>query len=548
MRVEIQITPEPIPEHLAPPADPELGSWLEFRGLVRGLEAAHRITALEYEAYERMAARTMRNILEALAPAHPCRLARVIHRTGVVRVGETAIYVGIASSHRGEGIGLLTAFMERLKQETPIWKTRALSAATFSPTPNSPISAAPSQATLPTPAPASAADVFAGLRAWCLPLAPERCPLAAALGRVLREPVVAPEDQPSCDRSTVDGYAVPQDSTATSFRVVDRIRAGDWKPRVLRLDEAVRVATGAALPGPNLRVVLQEHVETAQHEVRVIEPDSDSHVRRRGEEARAGRLLLGEGLVLRPGALALLASLGVTRPLVSRRPRVLHLATGDEIVSPESIPTAGQIRDSNSVLVAAFLERWGIVPDHQRVGEDRSALQTALCSAGDAMDLVLISGGASVGDHDFTREVLGRAGFVIHVQRTKVRPGKPLIVAQRGSAMAFGLPGNPLAHFVCLNLFVRAALDAWSGRVDPWRFNLGQLEVDLADCGSDRETFWPARADLREETTLLLPLPWASSGDLTSLALANALIRLPAGHGPLNRGHRLEFVSVEKAL
>ena len=160
---------------------------------------------------------------------------------------------------------------------------------------------------------------------------------------------------------------------------------------------------------------------------------------------------------------------------------------------------------------------------------------------------MLISGGASVGEHDFTRRLLEEAGFTIHVSKTTARPGKPLIVAQRGNTLAFGLPGNPLAHFVCLNLYVRAALEAFTGQAARTTFTTGVLTADLAAGGNTRETFWPARWIQRDGMAMLTPLRWSSSGDLTALATANALIRVTAGAEQFQRGSRVEFMRIERS-
>jgi molybdopterin molybdotransferase len=218
------------------------------------------------------------------------------------------------------------------------------------------------------------------------------------------------------------------------------------------------------------------------------------------------------------------------------------VATGNEIISPELTPERGQIRDSNSSLIRAFLGRWNITPEQRRSGEDEVQIKTEIAGNASEFDLLLISGGASVGEHDFTRRLLQDLGFTIHVSKTTARPGKPLIVAQRGSTLAFGLPGNPLAHFVCLNLYARAALAAWAGQNPKPLFSTGKLAAELAAGGNARETFWPARWQLTGETAMLTPLRWSSSGDLTSLATANALIRVTTGAQHLPRGERVEFL------
>ncbi len=332
-----------------------------------------------------------------------------------------------------------------------------------------------------TTPPTSVDDAIACVRESCRPLPPERVPLANASGRVLCEDVVAPEDQPPFDRSSVDGYAVRLDDPRTHFRVIDLLRAGEWKQLDLQPGEAVAIATGGALPAPDLQVVMKEDVTVQGDQMWIVHRDTDRNIRFRGEDAAVGSVLVSKGTRLLPGSLALLASVGSCEPLVTRLPRTLHLATGNEIVAPNTQPAHGQIRDSNSTLVRAFLNAFCIEPAQSRVAEDQAKC-TALIRdherAGE-MDLLLISGGASVGQHDFTRTMLEDLGYTIHISRTTTRPGKPLIFATRGNSVAFGLPGNPLAHFVCLNLYVRAALLAFSGQTAAPIFAQGQLLTEF---------------------------------------------------------------------
>lgn len=384
----------------------------------------------------------------------------------------------------------------------------------------------------------SADEVIALVKEIAQPLSTERVSLEAAGGRILCEPVRAPEDQPAFDRSAVDGFAIRLDDANSTFQVVDEIRAGDWKPRDLRHGETVRIATGGALPADNLQIVMKEDARLEGKTLHVIERDQKRNIRFRGEDARAGQSLVESETKLHPGALALLASVGHANPLVTRLPRVLHLATGNEIVAPDQTPQRGQIRDSNSILIRAFLANWKISPEQTRVPEDETTAQSAIASRQSAIDLLLISGGASVGEHDFTRRLLENFGFEILVNKTTMRPGKPLIVARRGNALAFGLPGNPLAHFVCLNLFVRVALEKFSGRAVENIFQRGVLAAKLEADANSRETFWPAKLEISK----LTPLRWSSSGDLTSLAAANALVRVPANCAELLADAEVEFV------
>jgi molybdopterin molybdotransferase len=380
------------------------------------------------------------------------------------------------------------------------------------------------------PVTAQAEEVIALVRQHTRLLAAERVALDTAFGRVLREDVVAPEDQPAFDRSAFDGYAIRLDDPGRQFCVVDRLRAGDWKPRSIKTGEAVQIATGAALPDYGLQVIPKEDVQTDGQVIEVIRRTADRHVRSRGEDAHRGQVLVASGTVLGGGALALLASAGHTQPLVSQLPRVLHLATGNEIVAPDQQPGLGQIRDSNSILVRSFFRSWGIAPAWGHASEDETAGSAEferLRSDEKPYDLLVVSGGASVGEHDFTRRWLEGLGFTIRLAKTNTRPGRPLLFGSHDAAVAFGLPGNPLSHFTCLNLFVRAALDVLVGGPPTAEFQSAILTVDWEDEPDPRETLWPARLTANGEGRGLIPLPWRSSGDLTPLAVANALWRIP---------------------
>ena len=343
MEIEVQLTGSPIAEKIPPPqawpsAKTAHGAWLEFRGAVRDEENGEKISALEYEAYPEMAGREIRRILESLAVKHPCLAAKVIHRVGIIPVGEAAIYVGIASRHRAEAIALLGEFMNQLKQGVPIWKRRALPV-------GSSAFRRPEPAKAGTPnktAIKSLDEAMAEINSRCQPLPAVRVPLAEAFGRVLRETVCAPEDLPPVDRSTRDGYAILKNDESETFSVVDTLHAADWKPRQLKSGEAVRVATGAALPCENLRVVMQENVERTGDQIRIIRPRERLRTfSLRGEDVRAGEPLLQAGAQLDAGTLALLATAGNANPLVSPRLRVVHFTTGDEIIPPDQNAQAG---------------------------------------------------------------------------------------------------------------------------------------------------------------------------------------------------------------
>lgn len=532
MEIHVELTSQPL---RVPPEKPGLsgagGAVVEFTGVVRSEENGERIEALEYEAYDQMATSEMRRLLEQLGTEHPCMAVRVVHRLGIVPVGEAAIWVRVISAHRQEAFQLIVGFMNRLKCDVPIWKVRAIKERVVD------IRAAEPEE------PPGALEVLEGIRSATAALTPERVDLASASGRFLREELRAREDDPPFDRSSVDGFAIRMDDLASEFCIVDEIRAGEWKPRTLAQGQAVRIATGGALPGQELKVLMKEDVQVNNGTLRVVRPDDDRNIRFRGENRRVGDLLAGPGR-LTPGVLALLASAGCVAPLVSRLPRAVHLATGDEIVPPDQTPKPGQIRDSNSVLVSAFLKALGISPLQERVPEDASLAREKLRALAGESDLLLISGGASVGEHDFTRRLLEEFGYRVLISRTRLRPGKPHIfaVAEDGR-LAFGLPGNPLAHFICLNLFVRAAIEALAGEPAREVFHRGEMSKDF-DAGSNRrETLWPACVSFEGGRQVLRPLRWNNSGDLTCLSRTNALLRVPARTGQIPAGAEVSYAT-----
>jgi molybdopterin molybdotransferase len=547
MEIEVQLTREPIAAIIPPPASGLAGAWVEFRGLVRSEENNTEISALEYEAYAGMAEREMRRLIAAVSEQQPCLAVKVVHRIGVVPVGETAVYVGVAAKHRGAAFAVLAGFMDQLKQDVPIWKRRALAglvavaALRPLPPPAKRLAAGPARN-----APLPLETALAHIHARIPPLPAVSLPLQDAAGHVLRENLVATDDSPAADRSTRDGYAILQTDSSATFCITDTLHAADCKPRQLGPGEAVRVATGTTLPCAGLRVIMQENAERTGNQIKILRSETATNVCRHGEDWQAGDTLLPAGKVLDAGALAVLASVGCTQPRVSPQLPVLHFTTGDELVPPTTSPQPGQIRDCNSILIRALLEKQGCAVTQQHLPENFEAAQRVVASLvppAPTFNLVLISGGAGGGDKDFTRALLEWLGFEIVFDRVNIRPGAPLIFGVNGTRIAFGLPGNPLSHFVCFHLFVAAALKRLTG-AEPDGMCSGMLAGKIEDAPNARETLWPARVILENRHARLTPLRWHSSGDVTCLAAANALIRVPAESGLLPAGTEVNFLPV----
>ena len=324
---------------------------------------------------------------------------------------------------------------------------------------------------------------------------------------------------------------------AERLRVIGEIQPGVAPTVEIRTGECARIFTGAQIPAGASQVIMQENVTRAGEWITPQRRDAKSWIRRRGEDARCGDVLLRAGVRLGAGELALLAQLGVVQPRVSPAARVIHFATGNELTDPAATPAAGQIRDSNSTLIAALLADCGARLVHQRrCGDALETLTAGIAAAGEAWDMLLISGGASVGDYDFGARALDALGFTIHFRQINLRPGKPLIFATRGRQCAFVIPGNPVSHFVTFHTAIRLALECLESAPPSWPLAQIALAADLPAKPDARETFWPAHVALHDGALRAHPLAWQSSGDLRGLVGANALLPIAPGAGPVGAG------------
>jgi molybdopterin molybdotransferase len=366
------------------------------------------------------------------------------------------------------------------------------------------------------------------------PLAPRITPLAESAGLALGEALIAEADQPASDLSAMDGYAVAEDSEPGLFRLVGNTPPGMAPAQTPKPGEALRVFTGSALPS-GVKVVMQEDAVVESHAIRIQTMDRAGHVRRRGATAKRGRILLPSGTALHPAELGILASNGIVSPLVFPRPRIAHLTTGSEVVPPTSQPAEGQVRNANAALIQALADEAGAeVVAHSHCGE---ALEVALgiCKTQSfaGSDVLIVSGGASVGDHDHTAEIFEKLGCEWLCKKVAIRPGKPLLIGLREGQVVIGLPGNPVSHFVTFHLFVRRILAHLSNqRVAPLASARLNDPGNILEPGK-LETWWPALWSLRAGIAEIFPKSWLHSGHLSALAGSNALLKIPTGPLPL---------------
>ncbi len=375
---------------------------------------------------------------------------------------------------------------------------------------------------------------------------PEVVAVTAALGRVLAEDVRAVFDVPPTANSAVDGYAVRSADIPSSGRrgltVVGDLPAGAVYDGMIGPGEALRIMTGAPMPAGADTVYPQELVERSGGSVSVPAGPAGVNVRHRGEDVRVGAVVLDEGTVLRPQELGVAASLGLPQLLVRQKPRVAILSTGDEVAEPGELRKPGQIFDSNRFSLYGLVEAAGGQPtDHGIVPDLYDVLHARLRAAASTADIVLTSGGVSVGDYDLVKAVLQDAGGIDFWQ-VAMQPGRPLAVGRIGAAHFFGLPGNPVASMLTFHLFVRPALWKLAGRRElfPPRFHAVTAEP-LSKKAGRREfkrgvlSYSGGRWEVRTTGP-------QGSGILTSMTLANCFIVIEEGRGDVASG---ETVLVE---
>jgi molybdopterin molybdotransferase len=380
--------------------------------------------------------------------------------------------------------------------------------------------------------------------------------LSRALGLTLARPVRARCDLPGFDNTAVDGYAVRLPGAAAppegapAWRLVGASAAGRPFRGVVGPGQAVRVLTGARLPRGANTVLMQERVRRRRdHIVADRWPTLGQHIRRRGEDVRAGAPVLAAGTTLRPQEIAILAALGVARVVVFRRPVVAMLVTGDELRRPGARLADGQIYDSNGPLLEALAQSAGASP--RRLGRvaDRLAPLAARIRRGlAAADVLVISGGVSVGDRDYVRAAARRCGVRPVFWGVNIKPGKPLFFGRRGRTLVFGLPGNPVSVFVTFQEFVRPALCRLMGR--PWEPGYrtpATLARDVAVSPSRRTHFLRVTEVSRNGHLTVAPVQGQGSHQLLSLVRADGWVRLSSGDGPWPAGTPVLVKSEERA-
>jgi molybdopterin molybdotransferase len=380
-------------------------------------------------------------------------------------------------------------------------------------------------------------------------LDPERVPIERAAGRVLAEPATALVDLPPFPSSAMDGYALRSADTADfpkRLPIVARIAAGSPAERSLATGEAMAISTGGAVPEGADAVVPLELVEESDEAIDVSEPVAQgANVRERAGDVSAGDIVLEPGTRLGPAQVAALAAAGVSDVQCSKRPRVGILVTGSELRQPGEPLGAGEIYESNGLLLATALQLAGAIPAQLGVVADEAdELERAMERALLGFDMLITSGGASVGPHDLVRETQAKLRVEELFWGVSVKPGKPVAFGVRRDHLIFNLPGNPVSVLVTFELFVRPAVNVLLGVPDPLPEYRRAILGGTVKRNPHRDEYVRATSRREADAVIVDPLPGRESHMIASAARADALVAVEAGEGELSAGEEIRYIAI----
>ena len=439
----------------------------------------------------------------------------------------------------------------------------------YSPTPLLPYSPTPSLPYSPTSFPLITQKMLTVTQAESIILdliqpiqTTETVDLEVANGRILATSITSELDFPYWDNSAMDGYAVKyedvKNATASqpiNLTIVEDIPAGYQPTQTIQPGETARIFTGAIIPLGADTIVMQEDTQREGNQVQILSPPNQpqAFVRKKGSFYQAGKPLLKPGILITPPDLAVLATAQCTKITVYRRPRVAIFSTGDELVTPHQPLQPGQIIDSNQYALAAFVASLGAIPIKLGiVPDDPDKLKQTISQAITTADIVLSTGGVSVGEYDYVEQILSELGATIHIESVAVKPGKPLTVAKfnhndHNNCVYFGIPGNPVSALVSCWRFVQPALSKLSGLSNNWQpqFITAQTDQELRS-GGTRETYLWGKLKIESgKYKFNLAGGIHNSANLINLAQTNALAIVPIGTTSIPPGENVQIMMVD---
>jgi len=366
-------------------------------------------------------------------------------------------------------------------------------------------------------------------------LGSERVAPASAVNRILAEDVKSDIDMPPFDKATRDGYACRRKDLANELTLIETIQAGTPPQKAIGPNQCAKIMTGAAVPQGADCVIMVEFTENpTANTIRFVGEGTDDNLCLKGQDIKAGEVVLQKGTRIRPQHIAVLATVGCTQPVVSKRPRVAVLATGDELVQPASRPGPSQIRNSNAFQLAAQIESVGAVAKNYGIAKDTSqAIDRMFKKAVDKSDVVIVSGGVSVGDFDLVPGIFRQNNIKLLFEKIDVKPGKPTVFGVSEKVYCFGLPGNPVSTFVTFELLVKPFLYKLMG----YDYAPGNIRMPLGESiirkDIERQSWIPVAIT---DAGTLKPVEYHGSAHINALCMADGLISIGVGVAEIEKG------------
>ncbi len=354
------------------------------------------------------------------------------------------------------------------------------------------------------------------------------------LGCVLAEDIYSDIDIPSFNRSAMDGFAVNSKDPSKIFEVIEDISAGSVPQKAIKFGECARIMTGAMVPkGADKVIKVEDTRKISNVKIQITKGDSKLNVSEKGEDVGRGEKILSKGTIVRPQEIAMLATVGKTKVKVFQMPKIAVISTGSELVESSQKPKLGQIRNSNGPMLLAQLKIIGINGKYLGIVRDNFALTVKLIKKGLAgSDILILSGGVSVGDYDFVKEALKKCGVKIHFDKIAIKPGKPTVFGIFGKKIIFGLPGNPVSVLITFELLVVPAIDKIVGRKTKVFFQKNRLLSDFSRRDTKREQYFPIV--LTEKGIKLVS--FHGSGHMQALTIANGVMQIKKGIRKIKKG------------
>lgn len=365
--------------------------------------------------------------------------------------------------------------------------------------------------------------------------------LHEALNRILAQDIESKIDMPPFDKSAMDGFAISLADVSKQYRIVEVIPAGTMPIRNLKKGECAKIMTGGVLPKGADRVVKREVTLEEKGIMRIIEEDPNPNICIQGEDVKVGDVVLKKGVKIKAPEIGVIASMGLSKIYLYRKPVVGILSTGSELVEPGISLLPGMIYDCNSYSLAAQVTEIGALANPVGIVSDsKELIHTRIEGLLKSCDLVLLSGGVSMGDFDYVPSILRELGFYLHFESVAIKPGKPTVFATRGKDVIFGVPGNPVSTFVVFEIFIKPFLFRMMGCKHRPFILQGKLESSFSRKNSDRSAFIPVNYNQGAVKTV----SYHGSAHFNALTLANGLICMTRGMREIPAGSTVNVRSI----